>query len=532
MIVLNAIKFYRDMGWEMHKNSDVLALGRFAAFALLGVLFVGLFSTVCYTNTVVSSVSIYSDGDAALIVSSTTLPSTMALDVGTWVKVSTSPNLGDYAVAVTSAGENIYIANSSTAQVNYFMRYNTITRSWSSTSNTPQWFKNGTAMAWDQDKYIYVFMGASYSDTSHGGRFYFYRYNIATSTWTQLRDTPKTNGAGDALCFVPGWVLGVSDDNFLYAILGNADVGSNFYRYSIKTNTWSAALNFPWSATDDGCSLVWTGDNYLYALRGEYIETTPCYDFARYHLLNGTWENRAPIPAYPHDSLNGTPGAGGVGDGGSLVWVGGARSNYIYALSGNQCYPEPIWDNRFYLYTISTDSWERLADLPAGVGDQNGQRLAFVNENIYCWRGCNKDGSLYAYSVDTLAPAAPGLLAPINGTITNDNTPTFEWTSVSDPSGVTYQIQIDDNDDFSSPVYSEINLTGTTFTLLDEYALASGKYYWHVRAKDGANNVGDWSEEWNFTVVPVGAVGMLLMPLLMLLPFALMLRRQNRRYRY
>jgi hypothetical protein len=32
------------------------------------------------------------------------------------------------------------------------------------------------------------------------------------------------------------------------------------------------------------------------------------------------------------------------------------------------------------------------------------------------------------------------------------------------------------------------------------------KYFWRVRAKDGAGNIGDWSEEWNFTVVPVGAI--------------------------
>jgi len=88
---------------------------------------------------------------------------------------------------------------------------------------------------------------------------------------------------------------------------------------------------------------------------------------------------------------------------------------------------------------------------------------------------------------------------------------------------------VDANDDFSSPVYYAINLVDNTHTLPDEDALALGKYYWHVRAKDGVGNVGDWSETRNFTVVPIGAIGALLMPLLMLLPFALVLRRQNRR---
>jgi hypothetical protein len=80
-----------------------------------------------------------------------------------------------------------------------------------------------------------------------------------------------------------------------------------------------------------------------------------------------------------------------------------------------------------------------------------------------------------------------------------DNTPTFEWTSVSDPSGVTYQIQIDNDADFGSPVYYAVDLTDNTHTLTDENALGMFiKYFWRVRAKDGAGNIGDWSEEWNF----------------------------------
>jgi hypothetical protein len=78
---------------------------------------------------------------------------------------------------------------------------------------------------------------------------------------------------------------------------------------------------------------------------------------------------------------------------------------------------------------------------------------------------------------------------------------------VSDPSGVIYQIQIDNDADFGSPVYYAVDLTDNTHTLTDENALGMFiKYFWRVRAKDGAGNIGDWSEEWNFTVVPVGAI--------------------------
>jgi subtilisin family serine protease len=131
-----------------------------------------------------------------------------------------------------------------------------------------------------------------------------------------------------------------------------------------------------------------------------------------------------------------------------------------------------------------------------------------------------------------ITPLAPELVSPENGAEILDNTPTFEWTSVSDPSGVTYQIQIDNDNNFGSPVYFAENLADNTHTLPDEHALVLGKYYWHVRAKDGANNVSEWSEEWNFEVVPISAIGAIFVPLLFLLPFALVLRRQNGRYHY
>jgi uncharacterized membrane protein len=361
--------------------------------AILATISIGVAFLVIATNTTPVEPNPRSDGDVRAAYS------------GPWVVVSYSPYIYNYGVAVVGARENIYIANSDTngtANNNIFMRYNTITDNWTILSrgiggSYPQWFKNGTCMAWDNGNYIYVLFGGSYSDTGGKARHYFYRYNISNNTWENLENTPGSlgQGAGDAITWVPGGAIG-DNENYIFAIIGQKDAGTNFLRYTISSNTWVSRASPP-GRTDDGCSLVWTGGTYLYALRGEYNETSPCYDFWRYDIVNNTWENRAPIPAYPHDN-----GSGGVGDGGSLLWIGGSHSDYIYALSGNQCYPEPIWDNRFYRYTISTNSWERLGDLPKGVGDQNGPRLGFSGDKIYCWRGTyndNQDRVLWAYTV-------------------------------------------------------------------------------------------------------------------------------------
>ncbi|MBA7595425.1 hypothetical protein ES703_02388 [subsurface metagenome] len=339
----------------------------------------------------------------------------IATGPGIWIVVSYSPYIEGYAVGVTGAGENIYIANSLPDR---FMCYNSVDDTWQNLS-VPSgllWqpgkpdsmigaFKNGTCMAWDNGDYLYTLFGASYADGDSGYyRHYFYRYSISNDNWEQLENTlnPKGQGAGDAITWVPGSVLGTGND-WIYAIMGSDGHGTSFWRYNISTDAWeSRSFNPGWTTTDDGCSLVWTGDNYLYALRGEWMESSPSYDFARYDLLYDNWDDMAPIPAYPWGG-----GAGGVGDGGSMLWIGGGYGDFIYALSGNQCIPEPIYDNRFYLYTISTNSWQRLADMPGGVGNQNGPRLGFASGSsgkIYCWRGCNGDPVLWAYLLTGVEP--------------------------------------------------------------------------------------------------------------------------------
>jgi hypothetical protein len=192
-------------------------------------------------------------------------------------------------------------------------------------------------------------------------------------------------------------------------------------------------------------------------------------------------------------------------------------------------------------YNIQVDndpSFSSPEENVAGLTDNTYTSSAFADEN-YSWRVRARDNAgnignwsgVWTLLIDTTTPPVPSLISPENDNKILDNRPTFKWTSVTDPSGVTYQIQIDDNADFSSPVYSAIDLHDN----FDNNEPALGmfvKYFWHVRAKDGAGNIGNWSVTWNFTVVPVGAIGLLLMPLLLLLPFLLMLRRQNRRYRY
>ena len=82
--------------------------------------------------------------------------------------------------------------------------------------------------------------------------------------------------------------------------------------------------------------------------------------------------------------------------------------------------------------------------------------------------------------------------------------PTFNWSAVSDVSGVYYNLQIaasknvTTDGNFTEPLVSVPNITGTNYTLNATQALPYGTYYWIVQAVDGAENAGNWTAARSF----------------------------------
>jgi len=95
--------------------------------------------------------------------------------------------------------------------------------------------------------------------------------------------------------------------------------------------------------------------------------------------------------------------------------------------------------------------------------------------------------------IDTKLPTTPIPLSPGERTRL-DVGPTFSWSPAADSlSGIaSYTLQIDTSSSFGSKnqrVYSGI----TTLNYSLEDSLTVAKWYWRVRAVDGAGNVGSWS---------------------------------------
>ncbi len=319
------------------------------------------------------------------------------VQAGTWIERSSSPGSGGYGQAVVGTGDYIYTAKDySASSTPVLWRFDPIDDSWEemSVEGLPQGcFRNGTAIAWDYGDTFYLLAGARYSDSN---RREFYRYSISGDSWSPLADSPSPQGAGDALTWS-------AHDDRLYALMGssNSSQGVAFAAYDPDVDAW-ITLSDPPGHVDDGCGLVWTGEEALFALRGEYYETTPLRDFWKYEIPSDTWTSMTEIPD-----------EGGIGDGGSLLWIGNwlpSQAGYIYALGGGSCRELPGYE--FFRYSIWTDSWEKLEDLPNPQGFYNGCRLGFSHGEIHYWQGMRSGdpgggNRFYAYSVMETATATP-----------------------------------------------------------------------------------------------------------------------------
>ncbi|MBI4304275.1 MAG: hypothetical protein HY665_08080, partial [Chloroflexi bacterium] len=72
--------------------------------------------------------------------------------------------------------------------------------------------------------------------------------------------------------------------------------------------------------------------------------------------------------------------------------------------------------------------------------------------------------------------------------------PTLKWSSITDPSGVTFVLQIDTTPHFTQPILEKAGILGNQYTLVAADALPRDEYYWRIKAVDGASNEGVWSE--------------------------------------
>jgi hypothetical protein len=112
------------------------------------------------------------------------------------------------------------------------------------------------------------------------------------------------------------------------------------------------------------------------------------------------------------------------------------------------------------------------------------------------------------FIIESNHPGTPELISPADGCrvglIGRRVMPTFEWSKISDDSGVYYCLQIATSanvtatGEFVDPLVSKEGLVETSYTL--EETMPYGTYYWIVQAVDGAENESGWTTAHSFRI--------------------------------
>jgi hypothetical protein len=121
----------------------------------------------------------------------------------------------------------------------------------------------------------------------------------------------------------------------------------------------------------------------------------------------------------------------------------------------------------------------------------------------------NKTEQPAIFTMESDPPDTPNLISPPDTSrvgLIGRVKPTFEWSEVSDDSGVYYRLKIATSADVaaSAGIVLVTDLTETSYTL--ERTLSYGTYYWIVQAVDGAENESGWTAARSFRagLLPLG----------------------------
>lgn len=161
----------------------------------------------------------------------------------------------------------------------------------------------------------------------------------------------------------------------------------------------------------------------------------------------------------------------------------------------------PVWNAQAYEVFLARDSGFSQIVLAQTVTETSILLSSPLPDGSYYMRvraydlnlNPGKFSKAYFFTLDTTPPAAPNLRSPANGSSTPKK-PQLSWSAA--PGAAQYEIQVDNNADFSSPEFS----AATGKTLAQSKTLLARKYYWRVRAKDAAGNWSAWSAVFSFTV--------------------------------
>ena len=160
-----------------------------------------------------------------------------------------------------------------------------------------------------------------------------------------------------------------------------------------------------------------------------------------------------------------------------------------------------IWFVANAAITVTYDDGEALTVATAEASDSRNFSATFTvppsapgSHTVVAGDGTNSVSVIF--TMESERPATPAPQKPAFSEAVEPETH-FDWDDVTDPSGISYLLQIATDSGFSSVVLEKEGLGDSEYTLAGEESLApsaeGSSYYWRVKAVDGTLTESDWT---------------------------------------
>jgi N-acetylneuraminic acid mutarotase len=282
-------------------------------------------------------------------------------------------------LATTTAGRRIYTLGGFTSgfaqALNIVQSYRPASDSWAKGAPMPT--ARGDLGAANVNSRIYAIGGY---DTNSDALDTVETYNPATGTWRTVAPLPVATGG----------IAAAAAGGLIYAVGGYDEAGdalASLEIYNPAHHKWTGAAPMP---TARGNVRAAFSGGLLYVIGGADALGNPLDTVEAYDPRTDSWETKAPIPVAREGAA-----VAALSDGRIVVAGGCCATDGTFG---------PLTDVE--LYTASTNSWRRLADLPDGRGGLSG---AAVEGNRFFALGGFVSGGQASSLVDALnVPTQPG----------------------------------------------------------------------------------------------------------------------------
>ncbi len=338
---------------------------------------------------------------------------------GPWTVLQPAPvaRMGLHTVAYDNNG-HLFVTTGLldwTTPTDGFYRYDIATDSWTQLASTPQRMFDSKS-AYDGAGHIYLIQGGNYSFTAVHN---FYRYDIASNTWSQLPPVPLDYVAEAASC---------SDGRHMFVTGGNLYDVQHFYSFDMTTLVWTELASPPGIMSGDSLRYAWqnacaTDGQGVYLFGGDTVNGDGDHPIVytnrlvRYDIATNQWFRLADGPEIMIDNV-------AVYDGHHRILV----SRGFQPLESGDWVPTA----QLYSYDISSDEWTQMPDAPgpmsgnSGAYDTNADAF-FITAGL----GDSDAASLYEFEENLVPPTNTPTPCPGSGCPTS--TATSSPTSMPSP---------------------------------------------------------------------------------------------------